>query len=217
MYKDTKTWNPFKGCLFDCSYCEKSFKQQAKRQKQNCIKCYNYEPHFHPERLDKIPKAELVFACGNGDIAFAKPNWIGQILKAMDAKKDRTFLLQTKKPSCLHKFKIPDNCIVGTTIETNRATKKISKAPDTTIRYLSLKYVAHPRLFVTFEPILDFDMNILIDWVKDLKPEIVWIGYANHSNGLNLDEPNLEKTLLFVERIKNFTDVKLKTMREKDC
>ena len=71
MYKDTKTWNPYKGCNFKCIYCEKSFQLQAKRQKHNCIKCYNYEPHFHPNRINRIPKAELVFACGNGDISFA--------------------------------------------------------------------------------------------------------------------------------------------------
>ncbi len=37
MYKGAKTWNPFKGCLFDCSYCRPTFKAQAKRPKcENC-------------------------------------------------------------------------------------------------------------------------------------------------------------------------------------
>jgi len=31
MYPDTKTWNPFVGCNYDCVYCEKSFKRQFKR------------------------------------------------------------------------------------------------------------------------------------------------------------------------------------------
>ena len=33
MYAEAKTWNPFKGCAFDCVYCVPSFQRQAKRQK----------------------------------------------------------------------------------------------------------------------------------------------------------------------------------------
>ena len=29
MYAEAVTWNPFKGCKFDCSYCKPSFQQQA--------------------------------------------------------------------------------------------------------------------------------------------------------------------------------------------
>ena len=35
MYPETETWNPFVGCLYDCLYCEKSFKAQAKRRKKS--------------------------------------------------------------------------------------------------------------------------------------------------------------------------------------
>lgn len=41
-----KQWNPFVGCKFDCLYCRTSFQRQAKRQKHNCIDCYNYKPHI---------------------------------------------------------------------------------------------------------------------------------------------------------------------------
>ena len=41
MYADAKTWNPFKGCHFDCTYCVPSFQLQAKRRKNECIKCYD--------------------------------------------------------------------------------------------------------------------------------------------------------------------------------
>jgi len=40
MYEDVQTWNPFKGCLFDCSYRKPSFQLQAKRQKHNCLPSY---------------------------------------------------------------------------------------------------------------------------------------------------------------------------------
>ena len=74
MYAAAKTWSPFKGCKFDCTYCMPSFQLQAKRQKHLCSSCYNYVPHCHPERLAKIPSAEIVFVAGNGDIAFCPPD-----------------------------------------------------------------------------------------------------------------------------------------------
>lgn len=217
MYKETETWNPFKGCRFDCIYCDKSFKAQAKRQKHNCMKCYNYEPHFHPERLNKIPKADLVFACGNGDIAFAKPQWILKILDKIESLPEYTFLLQTKKPSCLAEFEyiIPSNCIVGTTIETNRDTKNISKAPEPCTRFYWMMDLECKRKAVTIEPILAFDMEVMKRWIRDINPEIVWIGYANHTNGLKLDEPELSKTKKLIKELETFTDVRLKTIRDK--
>ena len=213
MYKDTKTWNPFKGCNFDCVYCKKSFQLQAKRQKHNCIKCYNYEPHFHPERLNKIPKADLVFACADGDISFANMKQKGLILRAMQLKPKQTFLLQTKNPSCLTDWRIPSNVILGTTIETNRRTEHLSKAPIPENRYYNL--LGFNRKAVTIEPILDFDLDVLKQWIWKINPEIVWVGYANHTNGLNLDEPELSKTQKLIDELNKFTDVRLKTIREK--
>jgi len=214
MYKDTETWNPFKGCNFDCVYCEDSFKRQAKRQKHNCMKCFNYEPHMHPERLNKIPKADLVFACANGDISFADREQMGSILKAMQLKTKQTFLLQTKDPLCLVGWRIPSNVIVGTTIETNRETNDISKAPKTKLRYSFLEELIC-RKAVTIEPILDFDFDIITHWIWNINPEIVWIGYANHTKNLVLDEPELSKTKELIKELETFTDVRLKTIRDK--
>lgn len=213
-YKDAKSWNPFKGCEFDCIYCKKSFQLQAKRQKHRCIDCYNYTPHLHSERLNRIPKADLVVACGNGDISFADFKQKALILRAMQLKPKQTFLLQTKNPSCLHSWRIPSNVIVGTTIETNRDTSNISKAPRTELRYMFLKKIIG-RKAVTIEPILDFDMKILKEWIWKINPEIVWVGYANHTNGLNLDEPELSKTQELIFELNRFTDVRLKTIRDK--
>src|ERR1017187_140853 len=71
MYRRAKTWNPFRGCGFHCTYCGTSFQLQAKRLLHNCGLCYAFVPHFHPERLGRIPPAPIVFVCGNGDLAFA--------------------------------------------------------------------------------------------------------------------------------------------------
>lgn len=66
-YSKAKTWSVLFGCDFDCIYCEYSWKAQAKRQKQNCMKCYDYKPHKHPERLNRIPSAPIVFVGGSSD------------------------------------------------------------------------------------------------------------------------------------------------------
>lgn len=219
MYKNEKThkpiptWNPFVGCHFNCVYCEKSFKRQLKRQKRNCMKCYNYEPHFHPERLKHIPKGELVFACANGDISYASYPEIAQIFSAIQEKSKQTFLIQTKDPRFLLPWRIPANIIIGTTIETNRPTKHISKAPSTEIRYSFLEKLKC-RKAVTIEPIMQFDHDVLMEWIWNINPEKVWVGYANHMKNIKFEEPSLYDTQKLIREIGNFTDVRLKTIRE---
>ena len=81
MYAAAKTWNPFKGCEFDCTYCAPSFQKQSKRQKQLCQSCYTYTPHCHEDRLDKIPSSQIVFVCGNADISFCPPDFTRRIIE----------------------------------------------------------------------------------------------------------------------------------------
>lgn len=222
MYKDKKTdkpiptWNPFKGCDFNCVYCEPSFKRQAKRQKHRCYECYTYKPHFHPERLNKIPKGDLIFACANGDISFASNEIIEKIFDAIKTKPNQDFLLQTKNPKCLINKEIPDNVIVGTTIETNYGTFTISSAPSPEVRIFDLWLIEHERKFVTHEPILKFDLDTLVKWDRKSNLEMVWVGYANHTKGMkNLVEPELSKVKELIKELESFTDVRLKTIREK--
>lgn len=72
MYAKAATWNPFKGCRFDCTYCEPSFKRQSKRQKENeartrgCNRCYRYVPHPHEDRLKRVPSKPVIFPCAAG-------------------------------------------------------------------------------------------------------------------------------------------------------
>ena len=85
MYKQSvESWNPFVGCLHGCIYCASTFKRQMKRQKKHCLKCYDFEPHVHPERLGRpLPRTEgddFIFAADMGDVAFCKPEWMQKIL-----------------------------------------------------------------------------------------------------------------------------------------
>lgn len=220
MYAEAKTWSPFKGCGFDCSYCLPSFQRQAKRQKQNCKKCYEYSPHEHPERLTKIPSAEIVFVCGNADISFARPEFIRQIIDAIKKKNIRcphkTYYFQSKRPECLKPFldEFPSNVILLTTLETNRdkGYSKVSKAPVPSRRYkqfLSLKY---PRKVLTIEPIVDFDLEVFTKWIVDLHPEYVWVGFNSHPKDVDYLEPSKAKVRQLIAALKK---AKIK-VKEKD-
>jgi len=218
MYAEvTKPWNPFVGCNHNCRYCDPSFKRQAKRQKNRCDLCYNFVPHFHPERLKNLsfPKEGMVFCCGMGDIAFATKDQIIQILDVVRDHPQSTFLLQSKNPSCFYGLNIPDNAIVGTTLESNRVYPEVSNAPSPDNRAFWLRRLGCRHKSVTIEPIMDFDHEDFVNLIRGINPDWVWVGYNNYPNQVELQEPCEEKTLSFIEALKSFTDVHLKTIREK--
>jgi hypothetical protein len=215
MYDGYKTVNYFVGCNFDCIYCEKSFKRQMKRRKNVCGNCYAYLPHFHLERLYRpLPRKELIFLNAMGDCSFAGTEGMHQIIDKVESNPRHTFLMQSKNPATFKRFEnLPENLIVGTTIETNRSelTSQVSRAPSPVERYIGLREVEHFRKFWTMEPALDFDIETIIRWVSCLQPEVFWIGYCNHIELAN--EPPLEKVHELIDRLKVITDVRTKNMR----
>jgi uncharacterized Fe-S cluster-containing radical SAM superfamily protein len=199
MYPKAKTWNPFKGCQFDCTYCVPTFKRQAKRQKHNCAKCYAYLPHYHEERLTKIPATDIVFVCGNADISFCNPAFTRRIIDRIKQHIERcpgkTYYFQSKQPAYFAQFlsEFPENVILLTTLETNRDESVVSKAPVPSERYRQFKSLDYPRKAVTIEPIMDFDLEIFADWIRQLRVEYVWLGYNSHPGSVALPEPSSEK------------------------
>ena len=57
--------------------------------------------------------------------------------------------------------------------------------------------------FVTIEPILDFNLNTMVDLLKQCNPEQVNIGADSGRN--NLPEPSKEKVLELVSELQKFT------------
>ena len=227
MYKEnSKSLNAFVGCLHDCVYCRPSFQRQAKRQKHRCLKCYGFEPHFHPERLLKCPpktkEGEFIFFPSMGDPAFCRNRDFCLKLQYAEKYPDRDFLVQTKAPKFLLGWSpFPQNVILGITLETNKRLfetpskyhlyDQISKAPHPFARLYDFSKIEHSRKFVTVEPILDFDYGIFPWIILSANPCVVYVGYDNHR--CKLPEPSLSKTQWLIEKLEAFTEVRVKSLR----
>ena len=224
MYKEAFTWNVFVGCEFRCSYCPPSFQRQMKRQKpvidkngkkRGCQLCFDYIPHFHPERLNnKLHKTkgdEFIWVGSSGDISFIEyPNML-KILKKIEEYPDRTFFFQTKNPQFFHRFIFPVNVVLGITLESDIYYGEISKAPFPYERVHSFELLDFPRKFVTIEPILEFNFSVFLGWIQELNPERVYIGYDTKKCGL--PEPSPLKVMKLIKELSRFTKVKKKYMK----
>ena len=58
------------------------------------------------------------------------------------------------------------------------------------------------KRFVTIEPVLDFDVDVLASWIANIKPDFVNLGAD--SKGHDLPEPTVEKIMQFVEKLKSY-------------
>ena len=199
MYKlSLKQWSPFVGCKHGCKYCPSSFQAQLKRwAKVNCRQCYEFVPHKHEERLNqKLPKTkymQFIFVCPCGDIAFCPTDYLIAIRNRIIAEPDKDFLLQSKNPRTFNRAIFPNNVVLGTTLETNRDDlyEGISKAPKPSRRYADFLKVKHPVKMITVEPVIDFDTDVMIAWIENINPCMVWLGYDSRKN--HLPEPELKK------------------------
>jgi hypothetical protein len=73
----------------------------------------------------------------------------------------------------------------------------------------------HPRKYVTIEPIMEFDLDAMVEWIKEINPEFVYVGYNNlDSKNFHLPEPPLEKTMKLIAELEKITEVRLKTIRK---
>ena len=196
----THTWNVIKGkCPHDCSYCYmKKFPQGELRFDEKELKTDLGENNF-------------IFVGSSCDM-FAdeiRDNtcWIERVISHCNEYSNNTYLFQTKDPYNFFRFQglFMDNAILGTTIETNKDTP--SKAPHTQNRRDAMKDM-FGRKMVTIEPIMDFDLDIMVKWMKEIKPEFVNIGAD--SKGHNLPEPSWEKVQKLIKELEKFTKVNLK-------
>jgi DNA repair photolyase len=215
MYKFIDKTRNFLGgrCIHDCSYC---YVNAMKIKYPNLKERYSGEVRLLEKELNKSEgKGKTIFVQDMGDL-FADnvpKEFIFRILEHLRDYPENTYLFQTKNPKRFFEFDIgdfPKNIILGTTIETNKQNiiNKISKAPPVEERRYWISKAEFCKVFITIEPILDFDIEILVNWLKEIGPDFVNIGADSKSN--NLIEPSKEKIELLINELKTFTQLNIK-------
>lgn len=195
----THTWNPIKGkCPHDCSYCYmKVFPQGELRFDEKCMR-------------DDLGSNNYIFVGSSTDM-FARcipDKWIDNVLNRCYFYDKNSYLFQSKNPNRFRDLLFPDNVILGATIETNRLNENISNAPDQDERKEVMSILPHYNKMVSIEPIMDFDLDIFVYWIKAIKPKFVSIGAD--SKGHNLPEPSWDKIQTLIRELRKFTEIKVK-------
>lgn len=214
----THTWNPLKGrCPHNCNYCYmKRFWHKMK------------EPYLDEKCLkDNLGRNNIIFVGSSIDMwADAIPlRWICDVVEYCSKFPDNTYLFQSKNPKRFRdililaewgRLTLPEKIIFGTTIETNRYYYGLSEAPKPYDRYVDMSRIAWSDwkdkfnfdIMVSIEPIINFDLEELVEWVRMLQPKFVSIGAD--SKGNKLPEPPAWKVRALIEELSEFTEVKIK-------
>jgi protein gp37 len=190
-------------------------KKYADRLKNTPKYADGFKPAICKAELNKKFKDKFVFAVDMGDLFgnWVPSNWIQQVVDAVKQSPDSNFLFLTKNPERYYEFieTLPSNVVLGATIETNR-TYPVSNAPTNKERYCLMANLPWNNKLISIEPIMDFDIEILVSAIKAISPAIVYVGYDNYNN--NLPEPPLAKTKMLIQELEKFTRVRTKTLRE---
>ena len=217
----TSTWNPLGGkCPFNCIYCwSMSEKGLVKRYK---MKKYQGPPRLIEKEFGRFKESEFVFVQDMSDLfaGIVPEEYIQRVLEHIQKFPKTTFLLLTKNPSRYREFedRIPNNCICGVTVETNRdkGYDRISHAPLPTDRLVAMRLFRDDRRkMISIEPIMDFDLDYFVNEIKATKPSFAYIGYDNYNYGL--PEPPLSKTIELMKQLKEFTEVRTKSYSKATC
>lgn len=214
----TCTWNPLGGeCLHRCTYCwARKLAVEKKMMK------YQGKPYVVKEELKRRFKpGDFVFVSDMLDLFgdWVLTECISDVFNVIRGFPETQFLFLTKNPKRYFYLEdaLPQNCVLGCTIESNE-NYCLGFSPSQTDRLrwmeamndILVKY----RRFISVEPILNFDVERFANALLNAKPWAVAVGYDNYGN--KLEEPPLAKTLLLIEILKKAgIKVYKKTLRER--
>ena len=214
--------NPVKGNMY--SFVSHTFNIIKGRCNHNCDYCFmkrypQKDVYFDEKEIDTdvgtdLGRKNLIFVGSSCDM-FAEimpESWIIRVLDYCKRFPENTYLFQTKNPlrfTDLRNKLISMNCIIGTTIETNR-TGFSYNAPTISERIRGMEIKGF-RKFITIEPIIDFDVTHLVELILRTSPEFVNIGAdSNKNKNYNLPEPSAFKVENLIKELEKFTIVKKK-------
>lgn len=193
----THTWNAIRGkCPHDCSYCYmKKFPVGDLRL-------------IEKELETDLGEDKFIFVGSSCDMwADVIPDDWKRAVLVHCCKFDNKYLFQSKNPADFAKFEFPPRTILGTTIETNENYLGVSKAPLPFQRIADIKKLNYPRM-ISIEPIIAFDLNVLLQWIAEVKPEFVSVGAD--SKKYRLTEPEPMEVIKLLDGLKQITKVHVK-------
>ena len=212
----THTHSHLRGaCTHACPYC---YVQAIGRR-------FGSAAHTGPLRLDED---ELKANYGAGRTYFIEHSndlfqdavetvWIDLITGHCRRFPDNVYVFQSRNTDRMSRLQhlLPVGCILGTTIETNRKTP--GNAPHPKHRAFGLvheRYDDTIRRFVTIEPILDFDVEGMMELLDIAAPDFINIGADSKGHGLV--EPSANKILALIDGIKKLgIEIRQKTNLER--
>lgn len=71
------------------------------------------------------------------------------------------------------------------------------------MRHRDFLNLSWDKKIVTVEPILDFDLDVLLDWITSINPKAVFIGYNSHPKIVRLPDPDKKKTWQLIHSLEN--------------
>ena len=101
--------------------------------------------------------------------------------------------------------------MISTTIETNH-NYGVSDAPYILDRYRNFRDINWSKKHVSIEPVIDFQFEVMAEWMSEIQPKIVSMGYDNYN--CELPEPDPSEFYELKDRLEEFTDVEVKTRPE---
>ena len=185
------TWNAVKGkCPHNCSYC---FCKRWGKQP---------ELHFDTKELKTdLGSGNFIFVGSSCDLfAGSLPaGWTDATLDHCRKFKNR-YLFQSKNPETMGNVSLPAESVVCTTIETNRWYPGIMRdSPRPEARALSMAALHGYERYVTIEPIMDFDLEPMVEPVQ--------VNIGADSGGNHLPEPSADKVRALVDELSKFTTI----------
>jgi len=196
----THQWNTIKGeCPHGCSYC--------------------YMKRWGKQKPIRFDEKELQTDLGSGNFIFVGSScdmfaydipqeWINKTMSYICRFKN-TYLLQSKNPTRFTSSGWwPESLKICTTIETNRSYNSIMGsimgiAPYPISRAEAMARYGTKEKYVTIEPIMDFDLDEMVELIRTCNPIQVNIGADSGNN--NLPEPSKEKILSLIDELQKFT------------
>jgi len=184
----------------------------------HCVYCYVDSPRWgRPKRYQgeiRLIDGEFNVDYGTGRTIFlehmndifgpdVRDDMVHSIITHARKYPGNTYVFQSKNPRRFLNpdFLWPDGSIFGTTIESNRGYDTVSDAPDPSERFNAIRDLKG-RKFITIEPVLDFDVEVLAAWIGAVKPEFLNLGADSKAH--DLPEPTVEKIEALVVELEKY-------------